>query len=154
MEAENSIDARFKKVFLEIETLERQIEQHDWGILFENRNYDFAHLMKNAHYENIYNFTRKIGDDVTKLYNKNKINEDEKKTYVTQRLLLDSELYRIHMSISEADPHFWEATREIFNIFEKKIMLNLPAEPKQNFWKKLKRIIARLKGKKPFYYKP
>jgi|GEM_PF-1116922 len=153
MEKENLIEIQFKKVFLEIEALERYIEQKDWAMLFENRDYDFEHLMRNAHYENIYNFTRKIGDDVTLQYSKFKISDDDEKSYQEQRHLVDSELHRIHLIISQNDSIFWEGTKELFETFEKKIMLNIPADLKQGFWKKIKRFITHLKGKKPPYLK-
>jgi uncharacterized protein YdcH (DUF465 family) len=148
-----AIDTRFKKVFLEVDNLEKKIQNKEWSRVFPDKNYTFENLMKSQNYYNIYNFTRIIGDDLTLLCKQEKVSDDEVKLYQKQRYHLDNELHRLNLLIEEQDRIFWESTKEILEQFAHTIMLNLPQDLNSNIWAGIVRFFTRLKSKKPDYLK-
>jgi len=147
------IETRFKKVFLEIENLEKKIQNREWTLLFEDKKYTFDNLMQSSNYQKIYNFTREVGDDISQLCTQGKMSDQDEKDYHRQRHHVDYELHRVHLLIEELDRLFWKSSKDIFEEFQDKIMLNLPKDPQKTFWKNLKKLFARLFGKKPKYLK-
>lgn len=147
------IEAQFKKVFLEINNLEKKINNREWSVIFENKHHSFENLMKSSNYHNIYNFTRQIGDDIIERCSNGMISNDESKSYRKERHQVDYELHRIHLMIEELDRNFWKSSKNVLEEFQDKIMLNLPKNPKKTFWKTIKKISSRLMGKKPRYLK-
>ncbi|SHO80309.1 hypothetical protein MNB_SV-15-634 [hydrothermal vent metagenome] len=146
------IESKFKKVFLEIESLEKKINNGEYRSFFKSKKYNINSLMSNRNYQNIYNFTRTIGDNITSLCSSEDITKEEIKIYRRERNRLDAELHRIHL-IMENDKRFWKNSREVFEEFQYKIMMNLPFELNQNIWKIVKRFFFRLFATKPIYLK-
>ncbi len=142
---------QFKKVFLELENLEKKIQNKEWSLIFENKQYTFENLMKSPNYNHIYNFTREIGDSVSERCTKGLMSQDESNFYQEQRLNVDYELHRMLLQVEELDRFFWINTHEVFEEFQDKIMLNLPKDPKKTFWKQLKKFFTHLKHQKPRY---
>jgi len=147
------IETQFKKVFLEIENLDKKIEQKEWSLLFEERELSFDNLMKSPNYFKIYNFTREIGDDIINNCTQGKISDDESKIYQQQRYNIDYELHRMNLKIEELDRTFWKSIKPILEEFQNKIMLNLPKNPQKPRWKGVAKIFSRLLAKKPKYLK-
>ena len=112
------IETKFKKVFLEINSLEKKITKEEYKSFFKSNKYNIELLMSNMNYKNIYNFTRIIGDNVSNLSSKGQLSVDDEKTYRKERSRVDYELHRIHL-LMEEDKRYWKNSS---GIFEKKII--------------------------------
>jgi len=146
------IENKFKKVFLEIESLEKKIKNQDYRSFFKSNKYNIESLISNINYKNIYNFTRVIGDNISTLSSKGQLSMEDEKSYRQERSRVDYELHRVHL-LMEEDKRFWKNSSEIFDEFQEKIMNNLPFNPKYTIWKVIKRFFSKLFGKKPIYLK-
>jgi len=146
------IETKFKKVFLEIDSLEKKINKDEYRSFFKSNKYNIEGLMSNINYKNIYNFTRVIGDNVAILSSKGHLSMEDEKAYQKERNRVDYELHRVHL-LMEEDKRFWKNSSEIFDEFQDKIMNNLPFNPKRTKWTIIKRFISKLFSKRPSYLK-
>ena len=146
------METKFKKVFLEIESLEKKIKNQDYRGFFKSNRYNIESLMSNINYKNIYNFTRVIGDNISTLSTQGNLTIEDEKAYRQERAKVDYELHRVHL-IMEEDKRFWKNTSEVFDEFQDKIMNNLPFNIKHTKWLKFKRFLSRFFNKKPAYVK-
>jgi len=80
---------RFKRVFREIEFLERKINKKE-GWIFTNHLHSKEELLNSEHHKMIYSITEKIGDDAENWYGRGKLLSLEKSctTNIEKKLMI------------------------------------------------------------------
>jgi|APSaa5957512622_1039677.scaffolds.fasta_scaffold184732_1 hypothetical protein len=116
---------RFKRVFREIEFLERKINKKE-GWIFTNHLHSKEELLNSEHHKMIYSITEKIGDDAENWYGRGKLPESGKELYYEYREETDDKLHEVNLSIEDREPTWWESAKGSLEEFVEWVMENMP----------------------------
>lgn len=116
---------RFKRVFQEIEYLERKIYKKE-GWIFKNHVHSKEELLNSEHHRKIYSVTEKIGDDAENWYGRGNLSETGKALYYEYREETDDKLHEVNLKIEDREPTWWESMKGSLEGFVVWIMENMP----------------------------
>ena len=141
MNSQIRIESKFRKVYIELESLERKIYRKSGFLFFKSHVYTIEELLDSPHHHKIFSITEKIGDDMESWFNAGKLTSEEEEIYYFERDKIDDELHRINMIIEDREPTWWEEVKGPFIEFGIMILNNLPEEFKRNMISSFKKVL-------------
>ena len=141
MNSQIRIESKFRKVYIEMESLERKIYRKDGFFIFKSHTFSIEELLDSPHHHKIFSITEKIGDDMENWFNAGKLTTEEEEIYYFERDKTDDELHRINMAIEDREPTWWEEIKGPFGEFVIIILNNLPEEFKRHIISSLKKVL-------------
>ena len=146
MNSQIRIESKFRKVYIELESLEREIYRKSGFLFFKSHIHTIEELLDSPHHHKVFSITEKIGDDMKSWFNAGKLTTEEEEIYHFERDKTDDELHRINMNIKDREPTLWEEIKVPFVEFGTMILNNLPEEFKSNmllsFFKKIPKLLV------------
>ena len=146
MNSQIRIESKFRKVYIELESLEREIYRKSGFLFFKSHIHTIEELLDSPHHHKVFSITEKIGDDMKSWFNAGKLTTEEEEIYHFERDKTDDELHRINMNIKDREPTLWEEIKVPFVEFGTMILNNLPEAFKSNmllsFFKKIPKLLV------------
>jgi len=153
MEVDSRIIKKFRKVHLEIESLDTKVHKKSGFLFFKSHVHTMKELLESPHHQKIFSITEKIGHDVESWYKAGRLSKSEEMTYYAERDSIDDELHRVNMSIEDREPTWWEIVKAPFTEFVEIVLHNLPKEFQRSVLVNFKRAFIPFFDKMPKFLK-